>query len=114
MRCWASFAVAVAALIGIPYQAVASTPSAVTISAVDESAVEESTADSDSNKSKPARYSLGDKSSAKAKGDSTRSTKSSTPPSGLASKVVRKLGDSTPAATPRPAPRPVKSKEQRN
>jgi hypothetical protein len=101
MRCWASFAVVVAALIGIPYQAVASTPSAVTISAA-----EESTADSDSLKSKPARYSLGDKSSANGKSGTASSTKTS-PSTGSTSKVVRKLGDSPPAS--QTASRPANS-----
>ena len=88
MRCWASFAVSVAVLIGQPYYLLASTPSAVQISAAEDSASEAAQG--------PVRHSVGDKKVARKIQDEPaarpQSAGKSAPPTSSV-KTTRKLTD---------------------
>jgi len=105
MRCWASFAVSVAVLIGQPYYVAASSPTAAQISA----ASEETSETASETPSRPARYSVGDKKVAKKLSDTkvARSVADDKPSSSgkvmrqvSDSKVARHVGDDQPTAAP--------------
>lgn len=106
MRCWASFAVSVAVLIGQPYYVLASTPSAVQISAVEDAAAESAR--------QPARYSVGDKKVARKLQDADAPAKATRKLSDVVdapAKATRSLADAAPAPTTpsQPAARPASS-----